>query len=113
MFERHHEKLLTPAQFAMRVVRHLGISAGIIAAALAIGVIGYHTFEDMGWIDSLLNASMILGGMGPVDHLNTDAGKIFASIYAMFSGLVFVGAAGLVLGPLLHRMMHRMHADRM
>ena len=73
---------------------------------------GYHLTENMPWLDSLLNASMILGGMGPVDGLHTVAGKLFASFYALFSGLVFVGAASVLLAPLLHRLMHHFHIEK-
>ena len=79
--------------------------------ALGIGVLGYHFFEDMPWIDAVLNASMLLGGMGPVDHLNTAAGKLFASAYALFSGLVFIAIAGIVLAPVTHRLLHSLHVD--
>jgi hypothetical protein len=76
-----------------------------------IGIIGYHYFEDMGWIDSLLNASMILGGMGPVNSLYTDSGKIFASIYALFSGIIFLVTVGIIIAPAVHRFLHRLHID--
>ena len=75
------------------------------------GVFGYHTLGGLPWIDSLLNASMILGGMGPVDPLHTNAAKVFASAYALFSGLVFIGVLGMLLAPFVHRLMHRVHID--
>lgn len=83
----------------------------VIAAGLGIGVVGYHVLAGLGWVDSLLNASMILGGMGPVDVLKTDAAKIFASCYALFSGLVFIGVATLLTAPFAHRILHRFHLD--
>jgi hypothetical protein len=83
----------------------------IIAAALGVGVLGYHFLAHLPWIDSLLNASMILGGMGPVDALSSDAAKLFASFYALFSGLVFIGVAGLLMAPFAHRLLHRFHWD--
>lgn len=76
-----------------------------------VGVSGYHWIAGLAWVDSLLNASMILGGMGPVDVLTTVPAKLFASAYALFSGLVLVGATGLVLGPVLHRILHKLHLD--
>lgn len=76
-----------------------------------IGVFGYHLIENMSWVDSLLNASMILGGMGPVNELRTDTGKIFASLYALFSGIVFLVTAGIILAPAVHRLLHSMHID--
>lgn len=77
-----------------------------------MGVFGYHFFEDIGWIDSLLNASMILGGMGPVTELKTDAGKIFASFYALFSGIVFLVTVGIIFAPIVHRFLHKLHIDK-
>ena len=77
-----------------------------------MGVFGYHFFEDIGWIDSLLNASMILGGMGPVTELKTDTGKIFASFYALFSGIVFLVTVGIIFAPIVHRFLHRLHIDK-
>jgi hypothetical protein len=78
---------------------------------LGIGVVGYHIVAHLSWIDSLLNASMILGGMGPVDTLKTDASKIFASFYALFSGLAFVGIVSVLLAPFVHRLLHRIQAE--
>jgi hypothetical protein len=83
--------------------------AAIILGSLTLGVLGYHLLEGLPWLDALLNASMILGGMGPVDALRTDGGKLFASIYALYSGLVVLVAAGILLAPIAHRIMHRMH----
>jgi hypothetical protein len=111
MYEHRKEPLLTRAQFARRVVLHLALAVGSCAAALLIGVAGYHYLGDLKWIDALVNASMILGGMGPVDPLKTDAGKLFASFYALFSGLLFIGVLGVTLAPFVHRMMHRFHID--
>ena len=83
----------------------------VIAFALGIGVFGYHSIAKLSWIDSLLNASMILGGMGPVDPLKSDTAKIFASFYALFSGLAFVGIASLMIAPFAHRLLHRFHFE--
>ena len=87
------------------------IALGLIAVALAIGVIGYHCLAGFGWIDSLLEASMILGGMGPINQLTTNSAKIFASLYALFSGLMFIGIMGVVLSPIVHRFLHKFHVD--
>jgi hypothetical protein len=111
MFESHHQPLLSRPEFARRVFRHFLFASSALAAALGIGIGGYHFIARLGWIDSLLNASMILGGMGPVSPLETDGAKLFASFYALFAGLVFVGLAGVLLGPFLHRLMHRFHVD--
>jgi hypothetical protein len=78
---------------------------------LGIGIAGYHWIANLNWIDSLLNASMILGGMGPVDPLTGAGAKIFASLYALFSGLVFIGIMGIILAPIMHRMIHTFHVD--
>ena len=111
MYESRQQSLLTPAQFARRVAGHLGVAVGAAAIALFVGMAGYHFLAGLNWVDSLLNASMILGGMGPVDPLQTSAAKVFASFYALFSGLVFIGVLGLLLAPFIHRVMHKLHMD--
>jgi NO-binding membrane sensor protein with MHYT domain len=111
MYENRRRRLLTPAQFARRVLGHVTFAIGVIAAALYVGMAGYHYLAKLDWIDSLLNASMILGGMGPVDPLKTDGAKVFASFYALFSGLVFIGVLGVLLAPFVHRLMHKVHMD--
>ena len=88
------------------MIAFIGAAAALIAGALAIGVVGYHTIAGFGWIDSLLNASMILSAMGPVDHLSSDAAKVFASCYALFSGIVFITSISIVGAPVLHRVRH-------
>jgi hypothetical protein len=93
------------------VAEHVAISTGAIAAGLAIGILGYHYIAHFSWIDSLLNASMILGGMGPMGNLEGNAAKVFASIYALFAGIVFIGVLGMLLAPFVHRLMHRFHID--
>lgn len=87
------------------------IALGIDAGSLVIGVLGYHVFESLPWIDSLLNASMILGGMGPVNELHTTAGKLFASFYAIYCGVIFLVVAGIILAPVIHRFMHHFHLE--
>jgi hypothetical protein len=111
MYEHRKSPLLSRRQFVRRVVFHLTIALGTAAIALGIGILGYHTLGHLAWIDSLLNASMILGGMGPVDPLTSSAAKIFASFYALFSGLVFIGVATMLAAPFLHRLMHRFHLE--
>jgi hypothetical protein len=111
MYEHRTDRLLTRAQFARRVIGHFGYSVLACVIALGAGVLGYHVIAGLGWIDSLLNASMILGGMGPVDSLQTSGAKVFASFYALFSGLVFIGVLGLLLAPFIHRVMHKLHMD--
>src|ERR1700730_19067712 len=112
MYESRNHPLLSRRKFACRVARHLLLALFLVGMALEIGVLGYHFLGGLSWIDSLLNASMILGGMGPVDPLHSSAAKIFASFYALFSGLAFIGIAGLVLAPFLHRLLHRFHLEQ-
>ena len=111
MYERRKQRLLSRAEFSKRVGRHGLVALGVLAFGLGIGVLGYHRLAHLSWIDSLLNASMILGGMGPVDPLPTNAAKIFASCYALFSGLAFIGIVSVLLAPFVHRMLHRFHAE--
>lgn len=110
MYEHRREPLLPFPVFLRRIQRHLSLALAILAVTLGLGVLGYHLLEDLPWVDALLNASMILGGMGPVDTLHTTAGKLFASAYALFSGVVFLTTAGILLAPFMHRLMHRFHA---
>lgn len=107
--ERRHEPLASRRVFLQRVLLYLGFSIGIIGVSLGIGILGYHFTEGLSWLDSLLNASMILGGMGPVDALKTTAGKLFASFYALFAGMVFLVAVGVLLAPVVHRFFHTFH----
>ncbi|MCL5267296.1 MAG: hypothetical protein M1469_04235 [Bacteroidetes bacterium] len=112
MFEHKKEPLLPRYKYVRRVARHGFLAFGIIFFSLAIGILGYHVLEGMSWIDATVNASMILGGMGPVNELRTNAGKLFASAYALFSGIVFLVAVGVLFAPVLHRFLHKFHMDR-
>lgn len=109
MYEHRSTPLISRIEFFFRVLRHGLFATGVVLAALAIGILGYHGFEKMPWIDAIVNASMILGGMGPVNTLGTVGGKLFASAYALFSGIVFIGVMGIVLAPFVHRLLHRFH----
>jgi hypothetical protein len=111
VFEHRNQPLLSQREFAWRMVRFGGLALGIIAASLGVGVLGYHFFENLSWIDALVNAAMILGGMGPVDPLHTVGGKLFASFYALFSGIVFLVAVGVIIAPIFHRFLHRFHLE--
>ena len=93
------------------MLRHGVFSLSLLLESLGIGGLGYHYLNKLNWIDSFLNASMILGGMGPVDKLTTDSSKIFASVFAIFSGVVFLVGVGVVFTPIAHRILHRMHLD--
>jgi hypothetical protein len=110
MYEHHKEPVLPRQQFLRRAARHGGVSALIILLSLGIGTFGYRESAGLPWVDSILNASMILTGMGPVNTLTTDAAKLFASFYALYSGIVFLAATGVFFAPFLHRVLHRMHA---
>lgn len=111
MFEHRREPLLPREQFFRRLARHGCLGLAIVAASLGIGILGYHFSEGLGWLDSLLNASMILSGMGPVGELKHDAGKWFASFYALFSGVAFLAVSGVLFAPVAHRFLHKFHLD--
>jgi hypothetical protein len=111
MFEHHHEPLLPRTAYLRRVLRGLGAGLVIIAGSLGIGVIGYHYTETMPWLDALVSASMILFGEGPVQALQTSAGKWFASVYAMFSGVAFITIVGVIFVPVCHRFLHKFHLE--
>jgi len=111
MYEHHSKPLLPIRQFVYRFIRHALLALAVISVALGIGIIGYHRFNGLSWIDSFLNASMILGGMGPVNELYSPAAKLFAGFYALFAGLVFIVFAGILILPFAHRFLHIIHLD--
>jgi hypothetical protein len=111
LYEHHSEPLLPVHLWRWRILRSAGLAAIVACTALAMGVLGYHIIGGLSWVDALLEASMILGGMGPVATMANDAVKVFASLYALFSGLVLIGTMGILLGPWLHRMMHLFHSE--
>ncbi len=111
-YERRNEPLAPIPVFRRRLLRSGVVVLGVIGVSLAIGMGGYHFLGGVErWVDCLYNASMILGGMGPVAELTTDAGKVFASLYALYSGIVLIASAGLLLSPVLHRILHRFHVE--
>lgn len=110
-FEHRSKPLLPRRLFYVRVARYLGFSLILILFSLGIGMLGYHFFNDLSWLDSLVNASMILTGMGPVDPLKNDTSKWFASIYAIFSGVAFLSIVAVFLSPMVHRFLHKHHLD--
>ncbi len=110
-YEARHQPLLSRAAFARRLVSSSGIALALIGASLAVGMAGYHYFEKLPWIDAFANASMILSGMGPLGPLETWGGKLFAGCYALYSGLAVLVAAGLILAPVVHRVLHRFHVE--
>lgn len=111
MFEHRRQQLLPRRAFLFRLGRFAGAAFLLVVISWLIGILGYRALEGMSWIDATLNAAMILGGMGPVDPLQTNAGKLFASFYALFSGIVFLVAVGVLIAPLLHRFMHQFHLE--
>ncbi len=112
MYEHRSQPLLPRFLFVLRMFRHGLLALVLLFVSLCMGVAGYHWTENMPWIDAFLNASMILGGMGPVNELHTAAGKIFASCYALFSGAIFLVTAAVMIAPIVHRFLHRLHLDR-
>jgi hypothetical protein len=111
MFEAKSKPLLSRASYYARLARSTAIGLLVVAVALGAGMLGYHHYEGMPWIDAFANAAMILSGMGPLAALTTAKGKLFAGLYALFSGLVFVVAMGIVFAPVVHRFMHRFHLE--
>jgi len=111
MYEHRREPLLSRPAFARRALKSFFAASALVVVALGVGVLGYHQLERLPWVDALLNASMILGGMGPVAELHTVWGKLFASAYALFSGIVFIATLGILLAPFLHRFLHRFHRE--
>ena len=109
MYEHRNQPLLPRSAFLWRLASHVSIAIGVIFGSLLIGILGYHFMEGLAWIDALVNAAMILGGMGPVDALHTNAGKLFASFYALYSGIVFLVAVGIIFAPVFHRILHHFH----
>ena len=109
VFEHYREKLLDRDKFISRLLRHLWFASVILVFSLGIGTIGYQVFGNLRWIDAFLNASMILTGMGPVDHVETNGGKLFSACYALFSGVAFLTFVGVLFAPIYHRFLHRFH----
>jgi len=108
---RRHPSLPTRTVFWVRLMRNVTIAVGIVVFSLAIGTVGYHFLAGLPWVDALLNSSMILTGMGPVNALDTVQGKLFAAAYALFSGVVFLTMVAVLFAPLLHRFLHRFHLE--
>ena len=111
MYEAHTHTPLTRVDFLRRLALHVAVATTLLLGSLLIGMSGYGYFEDLAWRDGFLNSAMLLGGMGPVDPPRTDHGKLFAGLYALYAGLVFIVAAGLVFVPVLHRLLHKFHWD--
>src|SRR3954468_25073127 len=112
MYEARGAAPLSTIHFLRRFAAHAGIALALILVSLAIGMAGYAYFEGMAWRDAFVNSAMLLGGMGPVDSLKTDGGKVFAGVFALYAGLVFLLVAGVLIAPVVHRIMHRFHWDQ-
>jgi hypothetical protein len=111
MWEHHYEPLLPIKQFLIRLAKFALIALGLILGSLAIGIAGYAFFEGYSVTDAFLNAAMLMGGMGPIGELHTEAGKIFAGIYALYCGLVELVAVGIFAAPIFHRFLHHFHLE--
>ena len=112
MYESKAHPLIPSEQFTRRVLLHVAAAFALALLLLMLGIAGYEYFEQLPWRDAFLNAAMLLGGMGPVDTPRTDGGQLFAGLYALYAGLVFLVAAGLVFAPVVHRVMHRFHWEQ-
>lgn len=112
MFEHRSHPLLPTRLFIWRMARHAGWVVLLLGGSLGIGIAGYMALARMSLVDSFLNASMLLGGMGPVGDLPNDRAKVFAGVYALYAGIVFIASAGILIAPAAHRVLHRMHLDQ-
>ena len=110
-FERRHERRAEWTTFFVRVALFFGLATVLVGGSLAVGMWGYAHYEGLGWRDAFLNSAMLLGGMGPVEQPQTPGGKVFAGVFALYAGLVFLVAAGLVLAPVMHRVLHAFHVQ--
>jgi len=111
-YEHRSEPILSGKLFVRRLVEHGVIAVLLLVISLCIGVVGYHAIEGLAWVDAILEAAMILGGMGPVNPLHTSAGKLFAAAYALYAGVAFLATVGLLIAPVVHRLLHRLHAEQ-
>jgi len=112
MYESKAHPPIPPTRFVRRVLLHAAAALALLLLSLMLGMAGYEYFEQLQWRDAFLNAAMLMGGMGPVDAPRTDGGKLFAGFYALYAGLVFLVAAGLVFTPVMHRVLHKFHWEQ-
>jgi hypothetical protein len=111
MYEHHSEPLLPRRQFLRRLARHGAIAMTFLLVSLAMGTCGFHWSAPQDWLDAFLNAAMLLGGMGPVGSFEQPIGKVFAGLFALYAGIVFLGAALVLLAPIVHRILHKLHLE--
>lgn len=112
LYEHRSAPLLPRRRFFRRLGLHALAGLGVVAVSLLAGMAGYRQFAGLSWIDSFLNAAMLLGGMGPVGELQAEGGKIFAGLFALYAGLVVIAVTTILLAPVLHRVLHRMHMEQ-
>ena len=110
-YEHRSQPVLPRSQFVGRILAHVSLALSLLAISLAMGVIGYHYSAGLSWIDALMNAAMILGGMGPVSEIPNDSGKLFATFYALYAGVAFLAISAVLIAPFAHRLLHRLHLD--
>ena len=110
-YENRKQPLLSRFAFVRRMAGYFGASFLLVSVSLLGGMFGYHHLESMEWIDAFANAAMILSGMGPLEPVKTWNGKLFAGLYALYSGLILILVAGLILAPVVHRILHRFHLE--
>jgi hypothetical protein len=110
-YERKGQPLVSREVFLRRLGRNAIVALSIIGGSLVVGIVGYHTLERLEWIDAFLESAMLLGGMGPVHDPITVPGKIFAGVYALYSGILVIGTAGIILAPIFHRVLHSLHVE--
>jgi hypothetical protein len=111
MYEQRHHPLLPWPRYLQRLLTSSAIGLLLIAVSLGAGMIGYHALEHLSWIDAFDNAAMILSGMGPLSELHTTGAKLFAGIYALYSGIILIFVAGIIFAPVVHRFLHRFHLE--
>ncbi len=111
MYEKPSESLLNFLEFGFRVAKNFSLTLIIVAVSLTFGTMGYCYFGELSWVDGLLNAAMILTGMGPVDRMTTTSGKLFATLYALYSGVAFLSMVAILMAPIAHRFLHRFHLE--
>jgi hypothetical protein len=109
MYEHYKQPLISSREFIFRMLRHGGWALILIGGSLGLGILGFHYFSHLQWIDALLNSAMLLGGMGPIGEMGPTGGKLFASAFAIYAGLIFIAASGILFTPVYHRLMHKFH----
>ena len=112
MYEQKKHSPISTKLFLKRMLHHAAAALILLLLSIIIGMVGYEHYEQLSWRSAFLNTAMLLGGMGPVDAPISDAGKLFAGVYALYAGLVFIIVAGLILAPVVHHIMHKFHWDQ-